>query len=245
MRQGEAVTIKPELILGVDQSTQAFGIFLNSLPVPTDELTGNFYHIITAIGRVAMKNYAALRQAFDDDCHEVLAWSCRNLLELDIFTKYVLMSKAHADEFAAHRLIDGLEIAEHLKEFDLSTNAGVAVSALEPTIGEFHSAMAAAGVTPSPYLSAGRLAKAVNMEGVYKAMNKVCSKMVHPTAWAILTEDVGSGSFPEARQIFYGSGSEYIMEIYISIKDHIHQFGLNHKPISPTDLNSLEPSHST
>jgi Family of unknown function (DUF5677) len=239
MFRGAAVTIKAELILGVDQSIEAFGIFLNSLSLPTDELTGNFYHIITAIGRVAIKNYAALRQAFDDDCHEVLAWSCRNLLELDIFTKYVLLSKANADEFAAHRLIDGLEIAERLREFELSTNASLAVSAFEPTIGQFNSTMAAAGIVRSPYLSAKRLAKAVNMEDVYEAMNKVCSKMVHPTAWAILTEDVGSRRFPEARQIFYGSGSEYTMEIYISIKDHIHQFGLRHKPISPIDLDSL------
>ena len=122
------MVIMPELISGVDQSLHEFDAFINSLPIPTDEATGNFYHITTAIGRVSMKNYATLRQAFHDDCHDLLAWSCRNLLELDILTKYALMSKTNADEFAAHRLIDGLEIAEHLREFELLRNPGLSSS---------------------------------------------------------------------------------------------------------------------
>lgn len=196
------MTIKQGLIFGVDQSLHAFGAFISSLPIPTDELTGNFYHITTAIGRVAMKNYATLRQAYDDDSHDLLAWSCRNLLELNIFTKYVLMSKVNADEFAAHRLIDGLEIAEHLKEFERHTSPSLAGSSLDQTIAVMKQKMTAEHVVQSRHLSTRQWTKTVNMTDEYDAINKVCSKLVHPTAWAILTEDIGSHRFPEARQIF-------------------------------------------
>lgn len=223
-----ALPVNRKLIFGVDQSFHAFDVLIGSLPTPTDEATGNFYPIVTAISRAAMKNYATLRQAFDDDSYDLLAWSCRNLLELDIFMKYVLMSKANADEFATHRLIDGLEIAEHLQEFDLHANPSP-INDLDFTIGELKQKMAAEGMLLSRRLSTRQWAKIVHMGEDYDAVNKVCSKLIHPTAWAILTEGVGSDLFPEAREIFYGSGARYFMDIFVSIKEHIRQYGVNHK----------------
>ena len=40
------------------------------------------------------------------------AWACRNLLELDIFTKWVLQSPANAKRFVADVAIDGTELFE-------------------------------------------------------------------------------------------------------------------------------------
>ena len=45
-----------------------------------------------------------------------LAWACRNLLEIAVFSKYVLLSEKNAMEFAADRLIDALEIGVTLKK---------------------------------------------------------------------------------------------------------------------------------
>lgn len=218
--------------------------------MPKEETTGNLYHIVTGISTVAMKNYKKLRLAFSDDCQDMLAWSCRNLLELDIFTKYVLISKANSDEFAAHRLIDGIEIAEQLKDLELVLNPNLSSSAFDPLITEFNQKMDAEAVVRTRFLSTRKWATAVaaaaaanrsesdaKMVEKFDTVNKVCSKLVHPTAWAILTDDIGSRRFPDARHLFYGLGAECFMSIFVAFKGHVKQFGLVHPPKS-ADSNS-------
>jgi hypothetical protein len=45
------------------------------------------------------------------------AWACRNLLELDIFTKWILQSDANAKRFVADVAIDRTELFESIKEW--------------------------------------------------------------------------------------------------------------------------------
>lgn len=224
------MSIDPKLINGVDHSLVEFDTFIQSLPTPTTATAGNFYHIVTALARESMLNYQTLRQAFNDDAQVLMAWSCRNLLELVIFTKYVLLSKANADEFAGHRFIDGLEIAEHLKELELYMHPSLTVSALDPVITRFTAQMAAEGVTRTRYLAVSQWANTVGMASEYKILNKVCSKFVHPTSWAILSSDIGSARFPEAKDVLYGSGAEFFLGVFVAIKEHIKAHGVSHKP---------------
>jgi hypothetical protein len=65
----------------------------------------------------------------------------------------------------------------------------------------------------------------------FDCLNKVCSKFVHPTVWSILTEDIGSARFPDARELFYAFGANYLMDIYVRFKEHIETNGLKHKPV--------------
>src|ERR1700729_406966 len=103
------MSIAPELVKQADEAFREFDAFTRSLR-PTDEETGRFYHIFTALSDATKTNYATLRKAFEDDEQTWMAWSCRNLLEIAIFSKFAISSKANADEFAADRLIDGLQI---------------------------------------------------------------------------------------------------------------------------------------
>jgi hypothetical protein len=54
--------------------------------------------------------YQQLRMGYNENNFPLMAWTCRNLLELAIFTKYVLVSEANARRFADNRLIDGCDI---------------------------------------------------------------------------------------------------------------------------------------
>ena len=103
------MSIEPLLLKKTDEALQNFEAFMRSLPIPTDEQTGRFYHIVTALSDAVQANYVVLRKALDDDDQTLMAWSCRNLLELAIFTKFALASKANADEFASSRPADRRE----------------------------------------------------------------------------------------------------------------------------------------
>lgn len=47
-----------------------------------------------------------------------MAWACRNLLEIAIFSRFVLISPEKAKQFTDDRLIDGPEIAKGLRKLE-------------------------------------------------------------------------------------------------------------------------------
>lgn len=140
------MTIKPELVKMTDEAFQKFDEFVCALE-PTDEDTGRFYHIVIALSRATKVNYATLRKAFEDDEQTLMAWSCRNLLELAIFTRFVLRSKRNADEFADDRLIDGRDIGVALRTLEQHYAPTVTTSALDAVIAAFSKQMSDEGIT--------------------------------------------------------------------------------------------------
>lgn len=228
------MSIDPELVRQWDDAFREFDAFTRSLS-PTDEETGRFYHVASALSDAAKTNYRDLRKGFEEDEQTLMAWSCRNLLELAIFTKFALSSKANADEFAAHRLIDGLHIGISLKKLELYLNPGLTASTLDAVVEAFERQIRDEGINPNKrYLTAGDWASKVGMQEEYSTMNKVCSKFVHPTAWSLFTADIGSERFPDAGDIFYGCGTKYFMTVFAEIAPHVRKWGLKHKPEDPT-----------
>ncbi len=221
--------IEPEVLKKTDDAFREFDAFTCSLH-PIDEEAGRFYHIVSALSDATKTNYVTLRKAFDDDEQTLMAWSCRNLLEIAVFTKFALSSKANADEFAADRLIDGLQIGNSLKRLELYLNPELTTSALDPVIEKYAKQMRDEGIARTTFRPVRDLAKQVGLLDHYETMNKVCSKFVHPTAWSLFTADIGSERFPEARDVLYGCGAEYFATIYAEIAPHIKKWGLRHKP---------------
>lgn len=227
------MSIEPDLVRKTDDAFRHFDAFTRSLR-PTDEETGRFFHVISALSSATKTNYATLRNAFERDEQTLMAWSCRNLLEIAIFTKFVLCSKVNADEFAADRLIDGLQIGTSLRKLELYLNPKLTISALDPVIERFAKQMSDEGVTRGTYRNAREIATQVGMLGEYEIINKVCSKFVHPTAWSLFTADMGAERFPEARDIFYGCGAQYFATVCAEIIPHIKKWGLRHRPDVPS-----------
>jgi hypothetical protein len=114
-----------ELMVELKLSETAFAQFRefgNSLR-PVDETNGWFFQIVFELMDATLSNYQQLRVGYIEDNSQLLAWACRNLLELAIFTKYVLISEANARRFADDRLIDGCDIITSLKTLELHIDA--------------------------------------------------------------------------------------------------------------------------
>ena len=231
--------ITPELIKDADEVFEKFVAFLASLtPSATDGESGTFYHIVTALSSATQKNYVVLRRAFETEDDAMLAWSCRNLLELFAFTKFALGSKVNALEFAGHRLIDIEEIAKKLKQLELQIDSSLTSSTLDPLLAQVAAQMAAEEVSGSRFLSArdliSRLPKTDELSiDEFDIVNKLCSKFVHPTVWSLLTSNEAAERFPLAFELFYGLGAKYMLAIYVKVREHIREHGLYHRP---TDL---------
>jgi hypothetical protein len=90
--------------------------------------------------------------------------------------------------------------------------------------------MNAEGLSQKAHLMTRTWAEAVGMLEEFDIINKVCSMLVHPTVWSVLTEDIGSARFPEAKELFFLYGSTYFSEMFSLLKEHILQYGPKHKP---------------
>jgi hypothetical protein len=162
----------------------------------------------------------------------LLAWACRNLLELNIFTQYALISEANARRFIGDRLIDGIGIFTSLKEWYLTFNPGAVTPELDETIRIAREQLLAEGIEAGRYLSTRDLAAAVGLENDYAHINRVCSKLVHPTAWSVLAMN-DEGELGQLKPILFNTGARYGLEIGEKIRKHVEQNGLapKHEPI--------------
>jgi hypothetical protein len=66
----------------------------------------------------AIKKFTELRRGYVTGNLNLIAWASRNLLELMVFTKYVLKSEANARRFGDDRLVDGCELIIALRDLE-------------------------------------------------------------------------------------------------------------------------------
>ena len=69
------------------------------------------------------------------------------------------------------------------------------------------------------------LARVVGMEDEYRHMNKVTSKLVHPTAFSVLAF-ADEGELRELKPIMFNVGNRYALEVYGEIKAHVDKSGM-------------------
>ena len=218
--------VQVQLIETVVTQFKQFGSSLK----PVDEKNGWFFQIIFELMDATVSNYHQLRIGYNDDNNHLLAWACRNLLELAVFTKYVLMSEANARRFAEDRLIDGCNIISSLRTLEFHINPNSDTKLLDDALVRMQAQMAAENVTATKYLAVGSLAEIVGMKEEYACMNRVCSKLVHPTAWSILAVNKGDNAFSQFRPIFFQAGAQYLSDLYLAIKEHNATHGMKPKP---------------
>ena len=64
----------------------------------------------------------------------LLAWACRNLLELNIYVQYVLKSEANARRFAGERLADGVDIFDSFKAWAARNDPSLVTPAVDAAL---------------------------------------------------------------------------------------------------------------
>lgn len=239
------MALNPDEIQKLDEQIATCDATLRAMPGPTDEEGGRFCHIMLVLVDAAQENYRKLREAFSADNQIEMAWACRNLLEIAIFSKYVLISPEKATEFADDRLIDALQIGIALRKLEQDARKA-RLSSLggkndefqneddpydaDKIIADFTRQLEIAGVSRRKPLRVLDLAKIVEMDDEYAAMNKVSSKLVHPTAWSLFTAEARSKHFPGASEIIFMCGALYTSIVYGEFLPHIRKWGLRHGP---------------
>jgi hypothetical protein len=198
-------------------------------PQNVTEENSKFCQVVLALCTAAESNYEKLRESYDKADYVSLALSCRNLLEVAIFTQFVLQSKANADEFAADRLIDTADIAISLKSLVSQLQPSGDVADLDEAIRLCHKQVAEEGVSRDKYLRTSQLATKLNMRAEYDSMNTLCSKFVHPTSWSLFNLSEVATQFPIARELLFSVGAKYLAMVYAEVRPHITKYGLQHK----------------
>ena len=119
---------------------------------PVDERNGWFFQIVFELIDADLSNYDQLKIGYNDNNNHLLAWACRNLLELAIFARFILLSESNARRFAEDRLIDGCDIIASLRTLELHIDPQSDTRLLDDALSRMQAQMATEGVTAKRHL---------------------------------------------------------------------------------------------
>jgi hypothetical protein len=94
----------------------------------------------------------------------LLAWACRNLLELVVITRYCLRSPQCSLDFHDDMWLDAIDFVQQSQEWRQHTDPGRQTPKLDEFIPKYQAQKAKRGITRKSYLPVRDLAKAVGME---------------------------------------------------------------------------------
>lgn len=133
-------------------------------------------------------------EAWKANDYRRLAWATRSLVELKIWTKYVLASEENALALSREYDVDASNLWNILKPA-LSTDAGqqlferifpIPVSEMTTKVQQHLESVGLTG--DEDYMRMGQVAKEVGSGAEYKAANATLSKFVHATGLSILAD---------------------------------------------------------
>lgn len=222
MAAPETVTVDPHLQI-VDllcDEIRKFGNHLWNQETQKCELQMTLVRLMNAL----ITEYQKLRAGFTKNTG-MLAWACRNILELNIFIQYVLLSKSNLQRFLSDRLIDGIDIFESFKAWQQSYEPGAQTSGIDETLRWARAQQNTEGLVETKPLRMSPLSEEVGLQLEYRHLNKVCSKLIHPTAWSLLTMN-DEGEYAAFRPILLYSAVRHGSQALEKIKDHFEKFGV-------------------
>jgi hypothetical protein len=171
--------------------------------------------ITTGLLKAAHRAYIHLRHGWSGDT-AYSAWGCRNLLELRIITKYVLQSPTKRRRFFDDVYADATAYTEATKTVSTQLVPEMNVDSHDSMMSILEARKVARQITKHKYLPVRDMADSIGLRDTYDAMNKVCSKMVHPTSLSILTVDIEDQAQAN-RNMLLLAGCVYLTEIVTNI----------------------------
>jgi hypothetical protein len=153
----------------IDQAFAKIDEYLNS---PGDD---NLVSNVSSTLLISTANeYQRLRLGYEKDI-ALEAWACRNLLELDVYVRYILISESNAKRVMGHITIDGIEIFQSIKEWVNHYEPGSKTPELDETLRHTYERKASEGLADTKFLDTRQLAEEVGMTADYKYIAKVCN----------------------------------------------------------------------
>ena len=154
----------------------------------------------------------------------LLAWACRNLLELNIYVQYILKSEGNAKRFAQERLADGIDIFDSFKTWAARNDPSLVTPAVEAALNSLIELKAQEESAPQRALSTRYVSAEVGLADEYANMNKVCLKLIHPTAFSVL-QGADEGDLVLLRPVLFRSGAGHGLEILQAVRQHLDGAG--------------------
>jgi hypothetical protein len=165
--------------------------------------------------------YERLRSGYDKRTVADEAWACRNLLELCVFVKWMLQSDANAKRLAADVAIDGTELFESMKKWMEHQTPGIKLPEMDETIRFANERRKSEGTLGERHLEVSVLADTVGMTEDYRHSMKLCSKLLHQTAWSIIHRDQYDGEYAAFPVMLFESGSRYGLDAFNTITEYL------------------------
>ncbi len=173
--------------------------------------------VLLALLQATARECQRLKTGLIESDQALLAWACRNLLELSIFVVYVLQSEANALTFQKDSIVDLHEMMRVVQRFQKreQPERDDEVAQVMKMADAFKEL---AGITTDRYLRASALAPTAGKAAEYETIHKICSKYVHPTAFSILAA-YEAGVLNALNLQFFQRGTLYNAEIcnYITL----------------------------
>jgi hypothetical protein len=143
------------------------------------------------------------------------------MLELNVITKFVLLSESNAKEFVDDWIIDDLEVFESFRSW--MKFHGATTVQIDKIVVSFQELKQEEGITRKKYLKTKDMAATVNFSEEHEHVHKVTSKMVHPTAFSVLAP---AGNYGVLTPILFNNGVRLAVEAYVVIKKHVTVHGV-------------------
>ena len=176
-----------------------------------------FRELLAGLLDATFREYRHLRTGLREST-PLVVWACRNLLELNICTQYVLSSEANARRFAGERMADGIEIFDAFQTWAARNDPALVTPAIAAVLNSLAEAKAqqeaAAGQRA---LSIRYLSAETGLADEYANMTKVAAKLIHPTVFPVLA-GAGEGPLPLLRPVLFRAGAGHGLEIIQAIQ---------------------------
>jgi hypothetical protein len=100
--------------------------------------------------------------------------------------------------------VDGYELIMALRDLEHHYDPSAPTPGLDDALKRMEE-QKAVDVTATRHQETSALAREIGMEQELRSMNRMSSKLVHPTAWSMLAENAGKASYPEAKELLFGT----------------------------------------
>jgi hypothetical protein len=149
---------------------------------------------------------------------EELAWSVRNLHEIDLTLRYVLQSQENLAEWTDQMLTDEKDVVEGFLTLGDQFAAEDRLR-LEERLRRIHDAARRLDAKMRRPWAMRHLAQATNREKEYETFYKFLSKFVHPSSWIVNGRSERTGA-TEYRNLILGLAQVLARRIYGLLYDH-------------------------
>jgi hypothetical protein len=199
-----------ELLDAAFAGLRSFGVELQAQP-------DWFSDLLVGLLNATLREYQHLRLGWKHST-AMVAWACRNLLDLHIYTRYALASEANARRLAAERLNDGIEIFDAFQTWLARNDPKLVPESVEEALRGLAEQRSASDLDETPPLKLKRVSADVGLADEYANMTRLSAKLAHPNVFAVLggAEDPAVASL---RPILFRAGAGHGLEILRAIKE--------------------------